>query len=78
MKQKRALQFFINEENNRLAKPTLNETIAYETKVDKKFIEKNGRVRTDQEVADEMGYSLRQVQRFLSRYKGVLEKEKEK
>lgn len=66
MKKKKALQSYINEENERLGGIESPKQKAWRLKKDTKFIEKYGRERTDQEVADEMYYSLRQVQRFLN------------
>lgn len=67
MKKKRALQTYIQEENDRLKGIASPKAKAWELKHDSKFIGENGRERTDKEVALEMKYSLRQVQRFLEK-----------
>lgn len=66
MKKKRALQSFILEENDRLKNITSPKSKAWFLKHDPNFIEEHGRERTQEEVARLMGYSLKQVQRFLN------------
>ena len=66
MKKKRALQTFILDENDRLKKIASPESKAWELKHDSEFIKEHGRERTIEEVARLMGYSNRQVQRFLT------------
>lgn len=65
MKKKRAVQNYILEENDRMKNISSPETKAWELKHDTTFIEEHGRERTIEEVARLMGYSIRQVQRFL-------------
>lgn len=65
MKKKRAVQNYILEENDRMKNISSPETKAWELKHDTRFIEEHGRERTIEEVARLMGYSIRQVQRFL-------------
>lgn len=67
MKKKRALQTFILDENDRLKKIASPESKAWELKHDSEFIKEHGRERTIEEVARLMGYSNRQVQRFLTK-----------
>lgn len=69
MKKKRALQTFIQEENDRLKGIASPKSKAWELKIDKEFIELHGRERTAKEIARLMNYSERQVQRFLSKEK---------
>lgn len=66
MKEKKALQSFILEENDRVKGIASPKAKAWVLKHDTKFIEDHGRERTDKEVARLMNYSLRQVQRFLN------------
>ena len=66
MKRKRALQEYILNENDRLKNISSPKSKAWELKHDRTFIEEHGRERTQQEVARLMGYSLKQVQRFLN------------
>lgn len=66
MKKKKALQKYIDEENNRLGEVESPKQKAWRLKKDPDFIKKYGRERTVQEVADEMYYSARQVQRFMN------------
>lgn len=65
MKKKRAVQNYILEENDRMKNISSPESKAWELKHDTNFIEEHGRERTIEEVARLMGYSIRQVQRFL-------------
>lgn len=65
MKKKKALQTFILEETERAKDIASPKSKAWELKHDRTFIEEHGRERTQQEVARLMGYSLKQVQRFL-------------
>ena len=65
MKRKRALQEYIQEENDRLKDIASPRSKAWELKHDTEFIALYGRERTQEEVARLMGYSLKQVQRFL-------------
>lgn len=65
MKKKKAIQSFIQEENDRVKHITSSETKAWELKHDTKFIAEHGRERTIEEVARLMNYSPRQVLRFL-------------
>lgn len=67
MKKKKALQSYINEENERLGGIESPKQKAWRLKKDVEFVKLYGRERTDQEVADEMYYSLRQIQRFLNK-----------
>lgn len=67
MKKKRALQTFILDENDRLKKIASPESKAWELKHDSEFIKEHGRERTIEEVARLMGYSNRQIQRFLTK-----------
>lgn len=67
MKKKKALTSFIKEENERIEGADTPKQKAWRLKKDEEFIKEHGRERTDQEVADEMFYSLRQVQRFLGK-----------
>lgn len=65
MKKKRAVQTFIEEENDRIKGIASPRARAWELKHDKVFIAEHGRERTQEEVARLMNYSLKQVQRFL-------------
>jgi len=65
MKKKRALQSFIQEENDRLKGIASPRSKAWELKKDEIFIKEFGRERTAREIALLMNYSERQVQRFL-------------
>lgn len=69
MKKKRALQTFIQEENDRVKGIASPRSKAWELKTDKEFVELHGRERTAKEIARIMNYSERQVQRFLSKEK---------
>ena len=69
MKKKRALQTFIQEENDRIKGEASPKSKAWELKTDKEFIKLHGRERTSKEIALVMNYSERQVQRFLSKEK---------
>lgn len=70
-KKRRALQSFIEEENNRLKGIASKEARAWELKHDSKFIADYGRERTSKEIARVMKYSERQVQRFLEKKEEV-------
>jgi hypothetical protein len=63
MKKKRALQTYILEHNNEGVDNL--ESRAWFLKHDPTFIKEHGRERTQTEVARLMGYSPRQVRRFL-------------
>lgn len=65
MKKKKALQEFIEDENKRLNQYTDPKVRAYSLKKDEEFIKLYGRERTSREISRIMGYSQRQVQRFL-------------
>ena len=65
MKKKRALQSFIQEENDRLKGIASPRSKAWELRYDDEFIKEHGRERTAKEIARLMNYSERQVQRFL-------------
>lgn len=65
MKEKKALQTFILEENDRIKDIASPESKAWELKHDNTFVKEHGRERTIEEVARLMNYSPRQVQRFL-------------
>ena len=65
MKKKKALQSFIEEENTRIRGVESPKQKAWKLKKDPEFIKKYGRERSTKEVAEEMYYSIRQVQRFL-------------
>lgn len=65
MKQKKALQSFIQEESDLVKKEYSNKARALKLKKDVDFIKEHGRERTSKEIARIMGYSERQVQRFL-------------
>lgn len=69
MKQKAALQKYIEDENKRLQELTSNINKAWNLKKDKKFIEEHGRERSTKEIARLMNYSERQIQRFLQNKK---------
>lgn len=66
MKKKRAIQSFIQEENDRIKSIASPRSKAWELKHDKIFIEEHGRERTQKEIARLMNYSERQIQRFLN------------
>lgn len=65
MKKKKALQDFIKEENKRLKQYTDPKLRAYSLKKDEEFIKLYSRERTPKEIGRIMGYSERQVYRFL-------------
>lgn len=65
MKQKMALQKYIEDENKRINEITSNINKAIALKKDKQFIEEHGRERTPKEIARLMNYSERQIYRFL-------------
>ncbi len=67
MKKKKALQGFIQEENDRLKGIASPRSKAWELKKDEIFIQEHGRERTAKEIARLMNYSERQVQRFLQK-----------
>ena len=67
MKKKRALQTFIQEENDRLKGIASPRSKAWELKKDEEFIKEHGRERTTKEIARLMNYSERQIQRFLQK-----------
>lgn len=69
MKQKMALQKYIEDEDKRLQELTNNINRAHALKKDKQFIEEHGRERTSKEIARLMNYSERQVYRFLQNKK---------
>lgn len=66
MKKKRALQTFIQEENDRMKNLASPKARAWELKHDEIFIKEHGRERTQKEIARLMSYSERQVNRFLN------------
>lgn len=66
MKRKKALQEYIQEENNRLKDIASPRSKAWELKHDTEFIELYGRERTAKEIGRLMGYCERQVRRFLN------------
>lgn len=65
MKKKKAIQTFIQEENDRVKDIASPKNKAWLLKHDTTFIEEHGRERTFDEVARLMNYSPRQVRRFL-------------
>ena len=65
MKKKRALQTYIQEENDRLKGIATPKAGAWELKNDENFIKEHGRERTPKEIARLMNYSERQIRRFL-------------
>lgn len=67
MKKKKAIQLYIQEENDRVKGIASPESKAWELKHDTDFIGEHGRERTIEEVARLMCYSPRQVQRFLTK-----------
>lgn len=67
--QKRALKSFIEKENDRLKDIASPKSRAYELQNDKTFIKEHGRKRTAKEIGRLMGYSERQIQRFLGKEK---------
>lgn len=67
--QKRALKSFIDKEYDRLKDIASPKSRAYELKKDKTFIAEHGRERTAKEIGRLMGYSERQIQRFLEKEK---------
>lgn len=69
MKQKRALQKYIEDEDKRINEIVSNQNRAWNLKKDKKFIEEHGRERSTKEIARLMNYSERQIQRFLQNKK---------
>lgn len=69
MKEKKALQVYIKEENERIGGNKTPRQVALELKHDEDFIKNNGRERTSKEIALIMNYSERQVQRFLGKEK---------
>ena len=71
MKKKRALQGYIQDENDRLKGIPNSRIQAWELKHDKEFIKEYGRERTTREIALIMNYSERQVNRFLKEKEDV-------
>ena len=65
MKKKRALQTFIQDENDREISLSSPKAKAWQLYNDPEFIKTYGRKRKQEEVALLMGYSVRQVSRFL-------------
>lgn len=63
--EKRALKSFVEKENDRIKGIASPKSKAYELKIDKNFIEEHGRERTSKEIGRLMGYSERQIRRFL-------------
>lgn len=68
MKKKRALQHFIQEEEDRI-NGTDPKSRAWSLQNDEEFIKEYKRKRKPKEIALIMGYSERQVQRFLEEIK---------
>ena len=66
MKKKRALHTFIQDETDRIKELSSPRSKAWELKHDEDFIKEHGRERTQKEIARLMGYSERQVNRFLN------------
>lgn len=66
MKEKRALQTYIQEENDRLKNDSIRNKII-ELRNDKQFIEEHGRKRTYKEVAIKLNYTERQVYRYIKK-----------
>lgn len=69
MKKKRALQTYIQNEEDRLNNISSPEYRARDLRNDEKFIKEHGRKRTPREIARLMNYSERQIQRFLQEKK---------
>ena len=69
MKKKKALQDFIQEENERLERLDNPQTKIWKLKKDKEFLATYGRERTAREIGLLVGYSERQVQRYLAKKK---------
>ena len=69
MKKKKALQDFIQEENERLERLDNPITKIWKLKKDKEFLATYGRERTAREIGILVGYSERQVQRYLAKKK---------
>lgn len=67
MGKKRALKKYLEEEELRLKGESGLSHKAWELKHDLKFIKEHGRERTVKEIARLIGYSERQVQRFLNK-----------
>lgn len=65
MKQKKALQQYIDDETDRIKNVSSPRSKAYELKKDVEFIKLYGRERTAKEIGLIMHYSERQIQRFL-------------
>lgn len=65
MKKKKALQRYIDDENDRLKGLASPRSRAYELKTDIEFVKLYGRERTCEEIGRIMGYSERQIYRFL-------------
>lgn len=70
MSKKRALQKYVEDENNRLKGESSLISKAWELKNDPNFIKEHGRERTSEEIGRLMNYSRRQVQRFLNKKLG--------
>ena len=68
-KQKKSLIEYINKENDRLKGIASPQSKAWELKKDSNFIAEHGRERTSKEIGRLMGYSERQIQRFLNNKK---------
>lgn len=65
MKKKKALQVFIEEEENRLEGIETVRSKAFDLRNDEMFFKEHGRRRTAKEISLLMNYSERQVRRFL-------------
>jgi hypothetical protein len=68
MREKKAIQDYIQEEENRLKSYNLKNW-AYKLKNDEEFMKEHNRERSTKEIARIMNYSERQVQRFLKEKK---------
>lgn len=64
MKKKKALQTFIRDEEDRIEGINPIER-AYQLQYDEKFISNHNRPRRPKEIGDIMGYSEKQIRRFL-------------
>lgn len=66
MKEKKAIQKYIESEHNRLMGIKSIETKIYELREDPDFIKKNGRKRYYWEIGNIVGYSERTIKRFFT------------
>ena len=71
MKEKKAIQNYIEEENNRKIGLKSFKSRAYELREDSDFIEKHGRKRYYWEIGNELGYCEKSISRLFNEDKNI-------